>query len=76
MHRSIVYLAFLTVGMSSVLSSQASAGKLQQAGSTGKHIAEEKITLRTTTGLPGPKGSVGASPRDASTGLPSGKRSH
>jgi hypothetical protein len=74
MRRSIVYLAFVTVAMSGVLASTASAGKLQQAGSTGTHFKE--VILHRTTGSPGPKGNVGASPRDASTGLPTGKRSH
>jgi hypothetical protein len=81
MRRSIVYLAFVTVAMSSVLSSQASAGKsggpnLYSAGATGKHIKEVTIKARTTTGSPGPKGNVGASPRDASTGQSSGQRNH
>jgi hypothetical protein len=80
MRRSIVYLAVVTVAMSSVLSSQASAKKsspnLYSATATGKHIKEGEIKLRTTTGSPGPKGSVGTSSRDATTGLPSGQRTH
>jgi hypothetical protein len=75
MRRSIVYLAFVTVAMSGVLASQASAGKLQQAGTTGKHIPEVQIKLRKT-GSPGPKGNIGVSPRDASTGQATGKRNH
>ena len=80
MRRSIVYLAFATVALSDVLASQAWAGKsggpnLYSAGATGKHI-KEVIKARTTTGLPGPKGSVGTSSRDAATGLPSGQRNH
>jgi hypothetical protein len=48
MRRSIVYLAFVTVAMSSVLSSQASAGKsggsnLYSVGATGKHFNEAII---------------------------------
>jgi hypothetical protein len=78
MLRSIFYSAFATLVLSGVLASQASAGKsgskLMQAGATGKHFKEATITARTTTGSPGPKGNVGASPRDANTGLPTGKR--
>jgi hypothetical protein len=74
MLRSIFYPVFVTTVISGVLVSQASAGKLQQAGSTGKHIPEGKLTLRPTAGSPGPKGNIEASPRDASTGLPTGKR--
>jgi hypothetical protein len=78
MLRSIFYLAFATLAMSGLLGSQASAGKsgpsLYQFTATGKHIPQGTIKARTTTGSSGPNGNVGASPRDAGTGLPSGKR--
>jgi hypothetical protein len=78
MLRSIFYSVFVTLVLSGGLASQASAGKsgskLMQAASTGKHLSKGIITARTTTGSPGPKGNAGASPRDASTGLPTGKR--
>jgi hypothetical protein len=80
MRKLIVYLAFVTVALSSVLASQASAKKsgpnLFKYGATGEHIKIGKFTTRTTTGSPGPTGNVGASPRDASTGQSSGKRMH
>ena len=80
MRKLIVYLAFVTVALSSILAPQASAKKsghlLFKYGATGEHLKIGKLTTRTTTGSPGPKGNVGASPRDASTGQPSGKRMH